>query len=589
MVDIENIKQILLEEKVIMRNSVNGKILLNPNIYRTLNAKTWEEIENQFGNKNSLLKEFFSNFRHDPKEIIYCLNKNLLEPEKCKECGEFLVFNKHRRRYNYVCKNCKSKNHTNDIKRKLEIDKNSFNLQLHNLYDSLKDNNLNIFEKLKKVFVFTGLARFKDSTNLICKKPFKKGFPYCNINEIFSEEELFLDVLQNFNIIENYLKSFSEDHFSFNEIFYCINHEMYEPKKCDICGNYCTFIGSAISGYYPDTCCHRCGAVKASINYEKEHGYKFSLQDPTVREKIKNTNLNNHGGVWNSQTVESKNKAKQTCLEKYGVENAMQNAEIAQRRRDSYKEKTGYEFATQNPDYWKNLEDHYMETLGAKHQWARGSISREKGKETCEKKYGVKEPLSSPIIREKIRKTNLEKYGVENCGSSPLIIKKREQTNLRKFGVKSPMQNSDFAKNLIRNYIYKNISFDSSWELAYYIWCEDHNIKIERTYESFEYYDSENISHDYYPDFKLNNTFIEIKGGHLIDSKGNLVSPYKSQSSNKEEDIRYHKTLLMKEMIRKNQLKILPKEFIKFLLNWVKRKYGKNYLKSFKNQKEEQK
>lgn len=58
---------------------------------------------------------------------------------------------------------------------------------------------------------------------------------------------------------------------------------------------------------------------------------------------------------------------------------------------------------------------------------------------------------------------------------------------------------------------YKNYWCDSQWELAFVIYCIDHNIKIDRCQESFEYnYDNE--THLYYPDFIVDGKYIEIKG-----------------------------------------------------------------------------
>lgn len=58
---------------------------------------------------------------------------------------------------------------------------------------------------------------------------------------------------------------------------------------------------------------------------------------------------------------------------------------------------------------------------------------------------------------------------------------------------------------------YKNIWCESQWELAYVIYCLDHNINIKRNSEYFEYLYN-NQSHLYYPDFKVNDIYIEIKG-----------------------------------------------------------------------------
>lgn len=57
---------------------------------------------------------------------------------------------------------------------------------------------------------------------------------------------------------------------------------------------------------------------------------------------------------------------------------------------------------------------------------------------------------------------------------------------------------------------YNGIECDSSYELAYVIYCIDHNISIKRNNQGFKYtYQGE--PHIYYPDFIVNNTYIEIK------------------------------------------------------------------------------
>ena len=58
---------------------------------------------------------------------------------------------------------------------------------------------------------------------------------------------------------------------------------------------------------------------------------------------------------------------------------------------------------------------------------------------------------------------------------------------------------------------YKRVSCDSSWELAFLIYSLENNLEIIRNKEGFEYYHN-NIKHDYFPDFIINNIFYEIKG-----------------------------------------------------------------------------
>ena len=58
---------------------------------------------------------------------------------------------------------------------------------------------------------------------------------------------------------------------------------------------------------------------------------------------------------------------------------------------------------------------------------------------------------------------------------------------------------------------YQGYWCDSSWELAYVIYNLEHNIKIERNNEKFEYVFN-NRKYKYMPDFIVDGNFIEIKG-----------------------------------------------------------------------------
>ena len=59
---------------------------------------------------------------------------------------------------------------------------------------------------------------------------------------------------------------------------------------------------------------------------------------------------------------------------------------------------------------------------------------------------------------------------------------------------------------------YNGIWCDSSWELAYLLYCLDNNIVIQRNKLGFSYFWEDSI-HTYFPDFYLpdTNTYVEIK------------------------------------------------------------------------------
>lgn len=100
---------------------------------------------------------------------------------------------------------------------------------------------------------------------------------------------------------------------------------------------------------------------------------------------------------------------------------------------------------------------------------------------------------------------------------------------------------------------YKGFICQSSWELAYVIYCLDHGINIIRNKQYFEYIlDGE--KHLYFPDFYEvdNNLYVEIKGYYDKKSKAKAEQfPYK--------------------------LKIYKKEEMKPIIKYVEDNYGKNF------------
>lgn len=55
------------------------------------------------------------------------------------------------------------------------------------------------------------------------------------------------------------------------------------------------------------------------------------------------------------------------------------------------------------------------------------------------------------------------------------------------------------------------VFFDSSWEVAYWFYCKDHGIHLERNKKRFSY-EYKGESHSYLPDFFDGTKYIEIKG-----------------------------------------------------------------------------
>ena len=70
---------------------------------------------------------------------------------------------------------------------------------------------------------------------------------------------------------------------------------------------------------------------------------------------------------------------------------------------------------------------------------------------------------------------------------------------------------------------YKNIWCDSSWELAFVIYCLDHGKQIERNLKSWFYTDNDGKIRKYYPDFLVNGELYEIKGPKRANDQHKLA------------------------------------------------------------------
>lgn len=133
---------------------------------------------------------------------------------------------------------------------------------------------------------------------------------------------------------------------------------------------------------------------------------------------------------------------------------------------------------------------------------------------------------------------------------------------------------------------YKEIQCDSKLELIFLVYCLDHNIKIKRCKDIFEY-EFRGKKHLYNPDFIINNkVYIEIKGW---DCKVNDIKLQAVRSCNRIIHILYAQDLKKcltyvksKYQIKENSFEVLydPKEYEKTCIIC-----GKKFLTRNKKQK----
>ena len=266
--------------------------------------------------------------------------------------------------------------------------------------------------------------------------------------------------------------------------------------------------------------CQTCGAdvpfISMTSGYQKHCSSKCSNNDPEVKQKLSE----NIKKAYSEHNEESQRKRKETCLKKYGVDHPTKSKEVQGKMR-----------------------------------------------KTMLERFDVETPMQSEEIKEKVKQTCLKNWGVENPFSSEEIKLKIKDTNNLKYNADYPAQNADIRRKNWKKYVYKNMSFDSSWELAFYIYCEDHKISVEREPVKLNYTYNGKIYYTF-PDFRIHNSLlIEFKRPDLRE---------KMRIENSKDNAKY-------KCLREHECIIYAKadRFLKY----VELTYGKTYIASFKNNK----
>ena len=361
---------------------------------------------------------------------------------------------------------------------------------------------------------------------------------------------------------------------------YWVLNGLKEFPKCKTCGKPLTNKNvNAISGYVRQYCSMKCSRSSPEsiakckhtklehfgnenfVNREKavqtnieRYGAKDIMQTSIGKEHLSNSIKEKYGTNWFTETNEFQEKAKKTWKEKYGeeIENPTQSKEILEKIRRNNLEKYGVENLMQLPETVKKLSEKFQ------------SI------------YGCKWIFQNKEIQEKIRQSTIDKYGFPYATQNPNIQKKLHQ--------KFILNISKFRKEIHKKYVVDTLMFDSSWEIAYFIWLSDNNVSfVYQPNISFEYI-VEDETHYYFPDFIVEGNIVEIKGDHFFDkTTGHMICPWKQpnwtiKDIEKSNQIYRAKQLCMEE----NNVKILRNSDLKPILQYIEEKYGKNYLQQFK-------
>lgn len=374
-------------------------------------------------------------------------------------------------------------------------------------------------------------------------------------------------------------------------------YDMFFKKEndgiCHVCGKPTNFRTLDI-GYYR-YCSSACGQRSSEVKEKKiqtcleRYGVENSFKSIESREKAKITKLERYGDenynnrekcrqTFNSKTEEEKllivKKSKQTLLEKYGSENYVNTEKYKQTCLERY----GVENAFQSEEKKNKIKKTCMERYGVEY-YAQSSDMKEKSKNSFLKRYGVDHSFKSGDVKIKREKTWLDKYGVDNPFKAEEVKDKIKKTCVERYGVEYYFQSPDAASKRKSKYTYNGEVFDSSWELYFYIFMIDNGVNIIRNTYPIKY-NVENKMHSYFPDFIVNGTFIEIKGGHLLDSDGHITNPFCRVIDDAE-----MKRLKEKQKCMDDNGVIVISD-IDVYRNYVHIKYGEDYINQFKKGKD---
>jgi len=168
-------------------------------------------------------------------------------------------------------------------------------------------------------------------------------------------------------------------------------------------------------------CSPKCSYKKRSEVLMLEEGISNIFQSESIKEKIKEKNIEKWGVEHYSKTNEFKEKYKQTNIDRFGVDNAM--------KLNSFKDKV----KRTNYQKWGGTGFESTEIL-------------QKIKNTNIEKWGIELPCKVDSIKEKIKKSNNERWGGVGFQSNQ-ISEKIKSTMIEKYGTNSNTKNEEFRKS----------------------------------------------------------------------------------------------------------------------------------------------
>lgn len=189
---------------------------------------------------------------------------------------------------------------------------------------------------------------------------------------------------------------------------------------------------------------------KSKETLKSKYGVEYISQSEENKQKVHD--------AWNNMSEDKKSeiqeKRKSTSLYKYGTENPAQNKAIRNKIKQTLVDNYGVTCSLQIPSAKEKTRQTMLERYGTINPGLSDIISK-KRKHTCEVKYGVPYYLQSEEFKSQYQSTMMTRYGVINPMQYEPFQKKAEQTCLEKYGVKNVMLTEESLQKC-RNAMLKN-------------------------------------------------------------------------------------------------------------------------------------
>ena len=271
----------------------------------------------------------------------------------------------------------------------------------------------------------------------------------------------------------------------------------------------------------------------------ERYGVDSVMKNPVFvkkcNEATRKTFLQRYGCTSSFTSKEIRVKRDATMIERYDTTTPLRNENIKKKYTKTCLERYGTEIPWKNKDVRKKISITCLERYGVDHN-SKADVTKDRNKRTCLERYGVDHVWKDRAIRDRIKETCLKRYGYENPGSAGLKY---------------------------CSYDYENQFFDSSWELAFWVYCKDNGKNIVRNYK---YLTLEN-GNKYFPDFIVDGRLVEIKSSY-----------WQKKQSNYD---------LKKKAIEEYDILVVSNNEIKDYLEYVESKYGKSFLKDHRRTRHE--